>query len=62
MVQSAFEKPGDLDKTIDTSYGAVNPGGLSISEIISFDRGGNWAQKAYEAPVQPHWNHLAGSN
>ena len=39
-----------MDKTLDTSIGAANPGGLSISEFIGFDRGGTWAQKAYEAP------------
>ena len=33
----------DLDKTLDTSMGGINPGGLSISEIINFDRGGIWA-------------------
>ena len=57
-----FSLIGDLDKTLDTSIGGINPGGLSITEIINFDRGGVWAEKAYEAPKEPHWHHLAGSN
>ena len=42
--------------------GGINPGGLSITEIINFDRGGIWASKAYKAPKEPHWHHLAGKN
>lgn len=46
-----------MDQTLDTTNGGEHM--LSINDIVTYDRGGIWAQKAYLAPHQPHWNHLA---
>jgi hypothetical protein len=32
---------------------------MSVIDMVTYDRGGIWAKKAYLAPKEPHWYRLA---